>query len=176
VFVNTAGFAFFYAWDVKSGQKRPISEERILLPQAFAIIQGTITIKQLQELISFTGTLFYKDFGVSTTYDTEKHIGPHEVDAFQTDEDKKKFGDLGTKKVFEFRALRKETTNCLPLVRANCPIFGEIYPIAAVKLGRGFIVVAGINMSTEEEAVFFTNAVDHFCDWVSSEYSHTKIS
>jgi len=174
VFFNTAGFAFFYAWDWKLGKPFPISEERVLLPQTFAIQEGTITITQLQELIRFTGTLFYKRFGASTTYDTKTHTGAHEVEAFQTDEDKAKFGELVIRKVSEFRALRKETANCLPILRANCPIFGEIYPIAAIKLGRGFIVVAGMSMTTEEEAGFFALAVDRFCDWVASKYFLTK--
>lgn len=171
VFVNTAGFAFFYAWDVKNGGKKPISEERIFLPVGGNIQQGMMTITQLQEMIRFTGTLFYKDFGASTTYDITSHVGTHRVETFQTLEDRKKFGDLGIKTVNEFRALRKETHNCVPILRANCPIFGEIYPICAINFGRGFIIVSGMSMTTREEATVLVNAIDHFCDWISSEFA-----
>jgi hypothetical protein len=176
VFFNTAGFAFFYAWNVQSGEKKPISEERVLLPGTFSIKQGTITIGQLQELIRFTGTLFYKDFGASTTYDTEKHSGAHEVKTFQAPEDREKFGVLDMEKINEFRALRKETQNCVPILRANCLEFGEIYPIGSISLGRGFIVVAGISMSKKEEALLFADVINRFCDWMASKYSYTKIS
>jgi HEPN domain-containing protein len=176
VFVNTAGFPFFYAWDVKKGEKDPISEERLFLPKSFDIREGTLTIKELQGVLSFTGTLFYKNFGASTTYDTKTHIGSHEVETFQTDESKSQFGDLRISKVHEFRALRKETRNCLPILTANCYEFGEIYPIAAIKSGRGFLLVAGMSMITEEEATLFAKAVDRFCDWMTSKYSYTKVS
>ena len=176
VFVNTAGFPFFYAWDVKRGEKYPISEERLFLPKSFDISQGILTIKELQLMLSFTGTLFYKDFGASTTYDTKTHIGPHEVEVFQTEQSKRLFGDLEVSKVYEFRALRKESRNCLPILTANCSDFGEIYPIAAVKSGAGFLLVAGISMSTEEEAILFAKAVDRFCDFMTSTYSYTKPS
>jgi hypothetical protein len=176
VFVNTAGFAFFYAWNVQSGEKKPISEDRVLLPRTFAITQGTITIDQLQELIRFTGTLFYKDFGASTTYDTETHSGAHEVGTFQAEEDKKRFGELDVERVYEFRALRKETRNSVPILRANCSEFGEIYPIGSIGVGRGYIVVAGLSMTKKEEALLFANAIDRFCDWMALKYSYTKIS
>jgi len=127
-------------------------------------------------MLSFTGTLFYKDFGASTTYDTKKHIGAHEVETFQTEESKKIFGDLEIHKMNEFRALRKEARSCLPILTANCDEFGEIYPIAAIRSGRGFLMVAGISMTSEEEATLFAKAVDRFCDFMSSQYSYTKIS
>lgn len=171
VFVNTAGFPFFYAWDTKKGEKKLISEERLFLPKTFDIREGTITIKELQEVFSFTGTLFYKDFGAWTTYDTKTHSGPHEVETFQTEESKKLFGDLGISKVHEFRALRKETRDCLPVLTANCYEFGEIYPIGAIRFGRGFIVVGGMTMDTEEQAMLFAKAIDHFCEWMVSVHS-----
>lgn len=175
VFANTAGFPFFYAWDVKKGEKRPISEERLFLPKSFDIHEGTLTIKELQAMISFTGTLFYKDFGASTTYDTKTHTGAHEVETFQTEESKNLFEDLGINKVHEFRALRRETRNCLPILTANCYEFGEIYPVAAIKSGRGFLMVAGMSMTAKEEAALFAKAVDTFCNWMVSQYSYTKV-
>ena len=94
VFINTAGFPFFYAWIVSLGRKEPISEERLLLPRLIKIEGGTFSVEQLQTLIGFTGTLYYKDFGAVTTSDTSLHSGAIPLKPFQMDQDREMFGDL----------------------------------------------------------------------------------
>lgn len=167
VFANTAGFAFFYSWDHTKGERKAISKERFLLvPHPGA--------KTLPEFISFSGTLLYLDFGVGVTSDSPNHKGPHKVKTFQKKEDIEKFGKLGPIEVKEFRALRGENTTgveCIPILRAKCSVFGEIYPIAAIPFGKGFLLVGGFIMETKEEARLFANAVDAFCNWMSKKYT-----
>lgn len=172
VFANTAGFAFFYSWDHTEGERKAISEERFLLvpyPEA----------KTLPEFISFSGTLLYLDFGVRVTSDTLKHKGPHKVRTFQKKEDIEKFGKLDQLKVKEFRALIGDRTTgveCIPILRAKCSVFGEIYPIAAIRFGKGFLLVGGFIMENEKEARLFAKAIDAFCNWMCKEYRPGKSS
>jgi HEPN domain-containing protein len=168
VFANTAGFAFFYSWDTVKGERKAISEERFLFSYA-----GGDKIRGLQELLGFSGTLLYLDFGGFVTSDDTGHMGPHEVETYQTDDDVKRFGNLGKAKLKEFRALRSEAmknVECIPVVRARCPTFGEIYPIAAIKFGKGYLLVAGFTMETKAEAEFLAKALDAFCEWMSREH------
>jgi len=168
VFANTAGFAFFYSWDHATGEKKAISEERFLL-----VPKAADKIKGLQELLGFSGTLLYLDFRAFVTSDDVGHMGPHEVETFQTKEDIEKFGKLGPIKLKEFRSLRNETiknVECIPILRANCSVFGEIYPVAAIKFGKGFLVVGGFIIEREEEAKLFAKAVDAFCNWMSKSH------
>jgi HEPN domain-containing protein len=170
VFANTAGFAFFYSWDNTKGERNAISEQRFLL-----IPREANKIKGLQEFLGFSGTLLYLDFRAFVTSDEVGHTGAHEVETFQTKEDITKFGKLGPFKLKEFRALRSETTKnieCIPILRAKCPVFGEIYPIAVIRFGKGFLLVGGFIMETEEEAKLFANAIDAFSNWMS-KYVHT---
>jgi HEPN domain-containing protein len=165
VFANTAGFAFFYSWDSVKGEKKAISEERFML-----IPEGVNRVKGLQELLGFSGTLLYLDFGAFVTSDMEGHTGAHEVETFQEKEDIAKFGKLAPIKLKEFRALRSETmksVECIPILRAKCPVFGEIYPIAAIKFGKGFLIVGGFIMETESDVALFIKAIDAFCNWFS---------
>mgnify|MGYP001093012339 CR=1 FL=1 len=172
IFVNTAGFPFFYAWIVNLGRKAPVSEERLLLPTHFKIQGGTFSVEQLQMFIKFTGTLYYRDFGAVTTADTSLHSGAVPLKPFQTSQDKEKFGDLvsGLDEITEFRALREGVSACVPIVRATREEFGEVYPISGLKHGRGFLLVAAMGMGNEKECDLFAGAVDKFCDWVSLNY------
>lgn len=176
VFVNTAGFPFFYAWDVKkkTENKQPISEEKVIMPTTFEIREGgTISATNLKELLKFTGTLFYREFDAVTTYDVKSHAGPMPEDIRQTPEDKSKFGDLlgEIKKISEYRALRGNAARYIPIIRASCTQFDEVYPIAALSHGKGYLIVGGMGMTTEDEVQLFAKAIDGFCDYMLSRHS-----
>ena len=170
VFVNTAGFPFYYAWNIIEGIPEVISDEKILLPTHMnATAFSTI---QFQTIVRFSGTLFYKDFRAETTYDTKDRSGAIEVIPYQTETDICNFGNLlnGIKKITEFRALRKGKDNYTPIIRANISEFGEVYPVAAIKYGDGFLLVSAMGMSDEEECSLFIKSIDAFCNWVPSQY------
>jgi hypothetical protein len=94
------------------------------------------------------------------------------VEVYQKDEDKRIAGDLvnvgGSNKIQEFRAIVK---NCIPLLRASRPEpeFKEIYPIAAVPYGWGYLITAGVNMVSLAEFEKLVVAVDNFCNWFRSK-------
>lgn len=176
VFVNTAGFPFFYAWDVIRGTKTPMSEEKAFFPKS--INKDTAEVTDMRSIPLFSGTLFYRDFGAVTTFDTNSHRGPTSEVVYQTEKEKKLIGDLieENTKIDEFRALRKETGECIPLLRARCSTFGEVYPIAAISYDRGHLVVGGMDMTDETASKLFAKAVDGFCTSQASLYENTKKS
>lgn len=171
IFVNTAGFAFFYAWDVNVEKRQPILDERIYLPATIKVNKGQIIIDRFQIFLPFAGSLLWKEFNVRTTSDTPTHSGPFQLKVFQSDADKQIADDLtnigDSNMIQEFRALTRETKDCIPLLRAYRPDFGEVYPIGAIQYGKGYLIVAGMNMTTEVEFKKLVTAIDGFCDWVA---------
>jgi HEPN domain-containing protein len=165
VYVNTAGFPFFYGWNVMEGKEYPISEERVILPTTLQVSGRVITATQVQMFIQFTGTLLYKEFNAIPAPVSK----PRKV--YQEDEDKTMFGDLigNLAEINEFRGLPKHTPNCIPIVRAKDEVVEEVYPISALKRGNGYLLLAGMNTSNDVEADLFVKAIDSFCVWKSNQ-------
>ena len=177
IFVNVAGFPFFYAWDVLNGKPIAISEEKLMVPSSIKVeldkLSGKIrkaVIERYTLALLFSGSLFWREFDAVTTSDTPEHAEAFELEVYQTEEDKRIADDLvnvgGGNKVREFRALTKDTKNLIPLLRASRPDFGEVYPIAAIPYGFGYLIVGGMNMVGKAEFEKLVVGVDNFCTWV----------
>jgi len=147
------------------GRKTPIVDERLIVPVSFKLDQERMIAEKFGTIFLFPGTLFWKEFNALTTSD-----GPCSLEVYQNDEDMRVAGDLvnvgESNKVQEFRALRKETKNCIPMLRASCAEFGEIYPIAAVRCDWGYLVIGGMQTKSTVEFKKLAVAVDNFCDYV----------
>jgi hypothetical protein len=122
-------------------------------------------------LLNFTGSLTWRDLGIITTADTPQMSGSNEIDVFQEQNDKEMAGDLvnigGLSKVHEFRAVRKDLTkDVIPLLRAKRPDFGEVYPIAAVRKGFGYLIICGMHNKAAPEFERTSIMIDKFCDWL----------
>jgi len=170
--VNVAGFPFFYAWDVISGKQEPIVDKTTLLPRSIRIDKGQVFIDQFVTMIDFAGSLLWREFDVLTTSDTPEFSGINQLEIIQKEEDKSIAGDLttlGGNKVNEFRAVRSETKNAIPLIRAFRPDFKEVYPIAAIQLGFGYLVIGGMHNKTSAEFEKLANAVNNFSEWLSKK-------
>jgi len=50
--------------------------------------------------------------------------------------------------VMEFRAVREPTPKCIPFLRAKT-VFGEVYPIAAIPYGKGYLIICGMDLNTD---------------------------
>jgi len=161
IYVNTAGFPFFYAWNVKEGKDYPVSDEKVILPTTLQVSGKLVTASQMQMFIQFTGTLFYKEFNAMPAPVSKKR------NVCQENEDKDKFGDLvsGLGDIDEFRGLPKQTSDCTPIIRAKDEVVGEVYPICALKRGNGYLLLAGMNTSNDVEADLFVKALNSFCLW-----------
>jgi len=159
IYVNTAGFPFFYAWDVKKGKDYPVSEEKVILPTTIQVSGKLVTATQMQMFIQFTGTLFCKEFNAMPAPVSKRRT------VYQEDEDKEKFGDLVSDlgDIDEFRGLPKRTVDCIPIVRAKDEVVEEVYPICALHRGNGFLFLAGMNTSNDKEADLLVKALENFC-------------
>ena len=166
VFVSAGGFAFFYAWNVRNGQTVPISESRTLIPSAIAVHQptGQLVVQQYRSALEFTGTLLWKELGALTTGGESFNMQIR-----QNCSDRNKVGNLrvvgGSSIVQEFRGLRDETRNIVPLLRGDRPDFGNVYPIAAIKYGYGYFLICGMNLVTNVEFEKSKVAADRFLKW-----------
>ena len=178
IFVTTGGFAFFYGWDVspnaQGDRARPILDDRIFVPVRIrATEQNTFVVEQFRVALPFAGSLLWRQLGAQTTGDTPTHSGAYEDQAYQTPEDQNVVGDLtnvgGSDHIQEFRGLKPNSTNCLPLLRLRRPDFGEVYPIAAIQHGRGYFIIGGVNNVRQIEFDKLSTAVDRFCDWFSRQ-------
>lgn len=165
IYVNTAGFPFFYAWNVVEGKDYPLSEETIFMPN-IEINKGVPIIKEMQTLLSFTGTLLFREFDAMPAPNSKERSS-----IFQTEEDIEKFGNLteGITSIKEFRAMPKLTRNCVPIIRAKDEAVGEVYPISALKKGDGYLLLAGMDTSQNREADLFAKALKSFCVWFAKQ-------
>jgi HEPN domain-containing protein len=171
VLVNVAGFPFFYAWDVLKGAEEPIVDEKTLIPEGVRAEGGTFYVERFRMLLNFTGSLAWRDLGIITTSDTPQMSGINELEVFQEEKDKEMVGDLvniaGQNKIHEMRAVRKDLTkDAIPLLRAKRPDFGEVYPIATVRKGFGYLIVCGMHNKGIPEFERTALTVDRFCDWL----------
>jgi hypothetical protein len=177
IFATTGGFAFFYGWDVnpnvQGDRARPILDDRIMLPLIVRpAAENTFIVEQFQVSFSFSGSLLWKYLGAQTTANAGSVNGSYEGPVYQNPEDRDIVGNLvdvgGSDRVQEFRGLTPNSTNCVPLLRLRRPDFGEVYPIAALRRGRGFFVIGGLNNIHQIEFDKLSVALDRFCDWYST--------
>jgi hypothetical protein len=167
IYVNTAGFPFFYAWNVLEGKEYPLSEETVVIPKSIQIKDGVPTGEmQMQTLLKFTGTLLFKEFDAIPA-----PVSKPRIDVYQNPEDIEKFGNLVDKlaQITEFRGMPKSTKDCIPILRAKDEIVEEVYPISALKRGNGYLVIAGMDTSEDKEADLFARALNNFCAWFSKQ-------
>ena len=178
IFVCAGGFPLFYGWDVNKGEKVPLVEGEIHLLSKIALHGDAVYVEEKKKLLPFSGTLLWKEFLAQTTGDTDKHSGPYPLDVTQTEEDINKFGVLtdigGKKEVLEFRALIEKTKECIPLIRGNRPDFGEVYPIAAIPHGYGYLLTHGMDIAKEYERQKTLASVDRFIEWLQKRYIKNK--
>lgn len=171
VLVNVAGFPFFYAWDVTRGVDEPIVDERTIVPESVRQEGAALYVDRFKVLLNFAGSLLWRELEVATTSDTPQHSGIKPLVVRQEGSDKEIAGDIttvgGSGEVLEFRAIRKDATrDVIPLLRADRPDFGEIYPIAAIRRGFGYLIAGGMYTKTTSEFEKLAVAVDNFCDWL----------
>jgi hypothetical protein len=172
IFVNAGGYAFFYAYDVAKGKRMELTSEIERWPSKMSIKNGNIQVQEFQTVLKFTGTPLYKDFGIITTSggDPEQQ---NKVEAYQTQDDKSRFGELMTPgepaEIIEYRAVTRESKGVIPVIRVIMPEDArEVYPIALVEFGYGHLLLCGMKINGEPEFGKIIMAVDRVCDWASS--------
>ena len=108
---------------------------------------------------------------MTTTADTEKvpEKDRYEVTELRNPDNntvwiKKDVG--GDDYVREFRAIiaKKGNENIIPLLKVKRPDFGNVYPISAIKYGRGFLFLGSMDIQTESEFKKLVEGIKNFCD------------
>lgn len=172
VLVNVGGFPFFYAWDVTKGAEVAVVDEKVLIPDTVRLEGGALNVERFKLLLSFAGSLSWRELEVITTGETPQMSGVNQLDVYQEENDKAIAGDLvnvgGENKVHEFRAVRRDATkDAIPLLRTKRPDFGEVFPIAAISRGFGYLIVGGMHTKTTSEFEKLVTTIDNFCSWLS---------
>ena len=149
-FVCAGGYAFFYAFHIETNRINPLTEPTKGYKGAL-MKSGEIILNQpilMMGGYSLVDTLLKKHFNLWTTLSA-----PMVIKTFQNDNDKKYAGNLenvgGTQYVEEFRAIREPAGETIPLLRAKVN-GNELYPIAAIPYKRGYLIVAGNNLSSDK--------------------------
>lgn len=173
IFVCAGGFPLFYGWDVNKGERIPLVEGEIHYPSKVRLHGDAVYVEEMKKLLPFSGSLLWKEFHAQTTGDTDKHSGPYPLDITQNKEDINNFGvltDIGENKISEYRALTEKAKECIPLLRGNRPKFGEVYPIAAISHGSGYLLTHGMDIAGESERQKTLTSVDRFIEWLQKRH------
>jgi len=148
IFVNVAGLAFYYLWD---GEREDLSGP---LYETYQInsIPGILQRILLLRTSHLMDSSLYRFFGIRTTFFDHGIIPVRAVpDEFFRDLDT--VGDAMN--VREFRAAYRsenEEATLIPLlkgehqIRETRRITFECYPIAAVKFGKGYLILNGMKL------------------------------
>lgn len=152
IFVNVGGFAFYSGWDIKT-KRGPIPIAEVYQFYGGEIKENRIELHPLQSIKGRTltnGTLLFEKLKITPTFGA-----PEKYKVYQTESDKGFIGNLEdvgeTNIVEEFRCVREPVSRCQPLLRAKSEIYDEIYPLAAIPLGRGYFIIGGMNLDPEND-------------------------
>ena len=151
-FLCAGGYPFFYAYHVKTRRRVPLSE---IATGLAGEIKGKLVILDKPVVVgeaTLTDTLLWKQFRLRTTMGNITC-----VKTFQENSDRKFAGDLSrvgnTDYIEEFRAIREPAAGIFPFLRAKEIINDReiiIYPLAAIPYGKGFFMIAGINLDSNK--------------------------
>jgi hypothetical protein len=166
IFVNSGGQPFVYSWDVNTGSHQLlVSFIPALSNIESSYIEGIPKLSINTNLgIPHEALLLKRYFNVETAWDhPEKNIvGPKEVD-IQFDQ---LLGD-DTKPITKanvYRPAKELSDKTIPL--AHCSdksIWGNVYPVVAVKFGRGFLIDAGMSLDEEREYKVLLDIIRGLC-------------
>jgi hypothetical protein len=161
IFVCAGGLAFYYCWDAKTRRRVFLSKEiQPLVPKLVPALAQNILmpLSVYPPFYSIVDTLLKRNFGVSPIGDWGQIVNGVRVQTIttnQTNEDIRYVGNLsnvgGTNQIDEFRSATQATRRCIPLLRANVPNIGEVYPIAGIPFGRGLLIVCGMDLSSTNQ-------------------------
>jgi len=175
IFVNSGGQSFASSWDVNTGKSRLLVN---FIPALSETIKTDYNIKGIPVLeikesfqIPSESLLLKKQFGLETEWDHhEKNIiGPKEAEI----EFDNILGQDTAKTISRiYRPVRKLSQGVIPLVRSSSSDFvwnndddndDNIYPVVAVKFGRGFLIHTGMSLDEEREYKTLMDIIRRLC-------------
>lgn len=153
IFVNSGGQPFVYSWNVNHGSHNLVisfipmsSYMEINYDEAMPVLSRDESLVIPQEAL-----ILKRYFHTETEWDhPEKEIvGPIEV---EIEFDEILGNDKPKTRAKVYRPIRQLSDNVIPLVHCPQSLWGDrVYPVAAIKFGRGFLIYNGMNLDQERE-------------------------
>ena len=176
IFVNSGGQSFAYSWDVNTGKSQLLVN---FIPALSETIKTNynkgIPVLEIKESfqIPSESLLLKKQFGLETEWDHpgKNIVGPNEAEI----EFDKMLGQDTPKTIsVVYRPVRKLSQGVIPLVRSyysdsiwngnyNDDNSNNIYPVVAVKFGRGFLIHTGMSLDEEREYKTLMDIIKRLC-------------
>ena len=162
VFVNVAGFPFFWEWlTTNPGKERGTSNPVQAFLETGRVKLGKRKLAILEPITLGKPSLI--DTQLSREFDLRTTIGdPADLGLYQYEGDARRFGAIawagGTNRVREFRSVLRGS-RVLPACRADHPIWGECYPLAAIPLGLGYILLCGLDLKRNAPETGFDKVI-----------------
>lgn len=161
IFINSGGQPFVYSWDVNTGSHSllvnfvPIlSYEESNYDDGMPVLSRNESLAIPQEAL-----ILKRYFDVETEWDhPEKEIvGPIEV---EIEYDKILGNDRLKTKARVYRPVRQLSDKFQPLVHSSESLWGgTVYPVTAIKFGRGFLIQTGMNLDEEREYMLLLDII-----------------
>ena len=152
IFINSGGQPFVYSCDVNTGNyKLLVNFIPALSHIESTYIEGTPTLSINESLgIPHEALLLKRHFGLETEWDRPERsiVGPQEIDI---EFDELLGNDKPKTKAKVYRPVKELPRNSIPLAHSSNSIWNNIYPVVAVKFGRGYLVHVGLSLDEERE-------------------------
>lgn len=161
IFVNSGGQPFVYSWDVNTGSHSLlVNFVPILSYEESNYNEGMPVLSRNESLaIPQEALILKRYFDVETEWDhPEKEIvGPIEV---EIEYDKILGNDRLKTKARVYRPVRQQLSDKFqPLVHSPESLWGTVYPVTAIKFGRGFLIQTGMNLDEEREYMLLLDII-----------------
>jgi hypothetical protein len=168
IFVNSGGQPFTYSWDVNTGNSQALIT---FIPALNGIqtnhLDGNPALQIKESLrIPSEALLLKKCFSLETEWDdpTNNIVGPQEA---EIEFDKLLGQDTPKTKAKVYRPVRKLSQGVIPLARCSNSLwnnnYDNIYPVVAVKFGRGYLIHTGMSLEEGREYKLLLDIITRLC-------------
>jgi hypothetical protein len=167
IFVNSGGQSFAYSWNVNTGNYRLLVSFIPALSDTQTNYIDGIPVLQVKESLRIPSEalLLKRYFDLETEWDNPANdtIGPKET---EIKFDKILGQDEPRTKAKVYRPVRKLSEDVIPLVHCSDSLWNKnnnIYPVVAVKFGRGFLIHIGMSLDEEREYKTLLDIITRVC-------------
>jgi hypothetical protein len=153
IFVNSGGQPFVYSWDVNTGAHNLVINFIPISNYVENKYDKVMPVLSRNEVLAIPpeALILKRYFDVETEWDhPEKEIvGPIEV---EIEFDEILGNDKPKTRAKVYRPIGQLSDNVRPLVHCPESIWSDrVYPVAAIKFGRGYLIYTGMNLDEERE-------------------------
>jgi hypothetical protein len=154
ILINSGGQPFVYSWNVNTGSRQLLVNFIPTLSNIESDYVGGMPVLSINESlrISHEALLLKRYFNVETEWDYPNKgiVGPKEIDI---EFDELLGNDRPKTRATVYRPVKELSPNIIPLVHSSShnTIWNKLYPIVAIKFGRGFLIHTGMSLDGERE-------------------------